>query len=279
MIQGILEIGERKISCSLPETARDWQLTDYVDFVICVKQILNSEGNTFELMAKAIQVVTNVNIHDILSADMGEDYEPSAGEITGVNQMFGYLKETALKYTGKQRNKKDFRVRFAGKTYYMPLPNVLALVLNKQPTDVTVYQAAECLEIIRLSTEMMKKKSEDHVAIGNLWFSQYIKMIALLLQDESQDYRSLTLDLRERVFKQKTLLFSGNKKEGKPSIDLETALDIDFFLQIILLELKKTHAIAGSLSLHLFGLAGVTQRLKLKATKPEKEKVRKRLSA
>lgn len=267
MIKGRIKIGSETIPCDLPQTTRDWSLSDFIDFKVIMNQIIDEDVNAFKGMAKAVSIVTKVDIEDILCSQLGEDYTPGKDEYEGLAAIFGYLKESALSQKGKMPKRDKFEVNYKGKTFYIPHVKAVTLSAGEVPGGISVFEAVECMEIIRLTTAKTKAEGDP---LGNIWFTQYIKMLAILLHESGTEFVP-DQAIRERQIAQQEVFFK--------DIDLETALDTDFFLLSILAPSEKTRTTVGSLNRAVFSLAAATlkpnvrlmKRLKHLAKQPLKE--------
>lgn len=242
MIRGRFKIGGEVIECALPENTKEWTLAKYIDFMVIARRIADGDDNIFLSMSKAVQIVTGVDINDIMLSQTGEDYIPGKNEYDGLAAIFGYLKESAMSRKGQMTTDENIRVQYNGKTFIMPQIKLIALASGLVPKGISVFEAVECLEIIRLTTDKTKKDGDPN---GDLWYSQYLKMLALLLHEEGAEF-VFDQTIRERQIA-KTEVFLKD-------IDLETALNVDFFLLSILTASGRMTAIAGSLNQAAFSL-------------------------
>lgn len=246
MVTGRFKIGGKSVECTLPEKTNEWTLAKYIDFMVIARRIADGDENIFLAMSNAVQVVTGVDINNIMLSQTGEDYTPGKNEYEGLAAIFGYLKDSAMSRKGRMITDQEIRVDYGGKTFIMPQIKLVALASGIVPKGISVFEAVECLEIIRLTTDKTKKDGDPN---GDLWYSQYLKMLALLLHEEGQEF-IFDQTIRERQIAQTEVFLK--------DIDLETALNVDFFLLTILTRSGRTTAIAGSLNRAAFSLTVAT---------------------
>jgi len=267
MVKGRFKIGnERSIVVDLPERAEEWTLAKFIDFKVILDEIVSGEENAFLLMSKAVEKVTGVSVNDILVSQLGEDFTPGKEEHEGLSAIFGFLKTSALSHKGVLRGGSEFSVTYKGKEFHIPHSKSVTLVSGEVPQrGLSVFEAVECLEIIRLTSDKIKKEGDPK---GNIWYSRYIKMLALLLEEKGDEFLT-DQALRERKIAQREIFFQ--------DIDLRTALDVDFFLLTLLIHSKQTHKIAGSLNQAVFEMTVQTLRHNAALMKSVKGYLKKRL--
>lgn len=262
MIQGQLKTESGEIICEidLPQDAGEIRLNQYIPFICHVRR-LNDEKqmeNTtvVQVMAEAIGEFCDVDLDEVFRAKMGDLYAEEETLYDTLRGIWGYLVKVLISFKGNLRVGQDFSFECEGEDFEIPFHQHVALISGNVMPGLNVQQSVECLEIIRLTEDSIKTKGDPK---GSLWYSQYLKMLAILTRKVGGETLPSNISMRQDFYQKRAKLFS--------RIDLQTALDVDFFLQITFERSGKTHPIGGSLILPLLGLGLMMSRWKGKRTK------------
>jgi len=247
---------------NLPERASEIRLNQYIDFIITFRRTMQDEGNAIEIMAQAVSDICGVDLNTILQAKIGDEYKYDHELFEGLNQIFGYLVQVIKSAGGELRRESNFTFEYKGETYELPLVKTVALVTGEVMPNVSVQQAVEAFEVIRLTNEAESKNGDEN---GSIAFSRYLNLLAVL-SNKPGEIMPAKPNERTRWIAERANHFT--------EIDCQTALDVDFFLITILAHFGKTRRIVGSLSLPLFGVGAVTQKWNLKPIKKQRSLAR-----
>lgn len=227
----------------LPESLSEMTLNQYVSF----NSIVEKEGNAIAVMAEAVQDFTGIDMPAIVQAQVGNVYETADAIDDTLRSLFGHISSTITRHKPRIYSEAEHRFEYKGETYAIPAIKTLPLGLGVVLPNISVIEAIEALELLRL-TDASQKERPDEAA--NIRFTSYLRMLAIIARKEGEEL-PVNDAQRERFITERVIHFQ--------EIDAATALDVDFFLLSTLQNLNAAHETAGSLIRQASALAVVTQ--------------------
>jgi hypothetical protein len=297
--------GEIIAEVPLPTSAAELPLVRYLSFLVEMRKFELEGANPMQIMAQAVAEISGVDVADVLRAKVGETWQEDKQLDGGVRSLYGWYVRVIASYRGEVRNPETFAFKYGGDAYHIPfaVSSEIAGGLPMLPA-IEAGEAVEAMETIRLVRQqiadmgdpkgerkrrigqlkeaivkqgdtdgvMMKeiKRLEAEAEIdgdpnGNLIFSQYLRLVAILARKEGEKLPASDGE-RERWIQDRAMKLQG--------IDTQTALDVDFFLIGLLTLSKRTHPVIGSLILPCFALGAATQSREQPKKKPTIERYR-----
>ena len=244
------ESGKVLTEFNLPEHIGEMSLNQYVSF----DTIASGEGNPVSIMAEAVQDFTGVNFQTIIAAQVGNIYEKTEALDDTLRSVYGYISRMIAGYKPRLRSETEHRFTYKGDEYTIPIIRATPLITGVVLPEISVIEAVEALELMRLSEVSVKERPNE---AANIRFTTYLKMLAILARRDGE-ILPVNDAQREQFLSQRLAHFQ--------DIDAQTALDVDFFLHSTLRNWNATHEIAGSFIRRLFALAVETQSWKGKPT-------------
>lgn len=242
--------GEILTEIRLPEHLHEMTLQQFVSF----DSAASGEGNPIAIMAEAVQDFTGVDMRTIVEAQVGNVYEKAEVLDDTLRTVFGYISRLVTGYQPKIYSEALHQFQYKGDTYQIPYIRTLPLGLGEVLPDISVVEAIEALELLRISENNTKERPAE---AANIRFTTYLKMLAILARKEGEEL-PINDAHREQFLTERLIHFQG--------IDAATALDVDFFLLSSLQRSNATHEIAGSFIRRASALAVETCDWKKKPT-------------
>lgn len=288
--------GEVIAKIPLPRSAADVSLVRYVSFLNEMKKFELEGANPIMIMAQAVSEFTGIELAELLTAKMGEQWSKDRDLDGGIRSLYGWVVNALSNYKGEARSAKDFGFEYKGESddeaQRFQMPYIVAAELaGGMPVlpEIETGEAIDAFETMRGFNQQIKEigdpKGERARRI------RQVKEAMVKQGDESGDMarelRRLEAEIEFEGDPNGNLRFAqylrliailcrkpgerlpandGDRErwiQGRmlyfQGIDCKTALDVDFFLSGLLMRSKQTHPVIGSLILPLFGLAAAMQ--------------------
>lgn len=201
----------------IPEHPREIKLSQYIDWVTALRDSREKEENEVITVIYAIKEFSGVDMDQLAKARFGDEQ----GVVTSgdVMPIYTAISNAILSFKPRLWTEDDNEVVVNGEIFLIPKTFRGALSGAISYSDLSTLEVVELLEFKKAS-EMEAKENEGKVSASQ-WYSDYLRLLAFLLKKEGE---SLPTNGNERdVFiKERMRMFK--------DIDLETALNCDFFL-------------------------------------------------
>ena len=265
MITARLKNAAGNVLCEirLPEHLHEMTLQQYVSF----DSVASGEGNPIAIMAEAVQDFTGVDMRTIIEAQVGDVYKRADALDESLRSVFGYISRLITAYEPKMYNQDLHEFQYKGDTYRIPYIRTMPLGLGEVLPDISVVEAIEALELLRISENNKKERPGEE---ANIRFTTYLKMLSILARKEGEEL-PVNDAHREQFLTERLIHFQ--------EIDAATALDVDFFLLSSLQRLNVTHEIAGFFIRRVSALAVETCGWKGRPTTVRRRTINKSLPA
>ncbi len=202
---------------NIPEHPSEIKLSQYIDWVTALRDYREKDENEVSTVIYAIKEFSGVDISEIAKARFGEE----GGSVTSgdVLPIYTAISQAILSFKPRLWSEDDNFIEYQGEQYCIPKTFKGALSGAISYSDLSTLEVIEMLEFKRAS-ELEAKENEGKVTASQ-WYSDYLRLIAFLLKKPGEDIpadgskRDIFIKERMRLFK---------------DIDLETALNCDFFL-------------------------------------------------
>ena len=255
--------GKSVIDIDFPEHPSEVKLKQFIEFEVAYESLnkwLDSLDETdwrkvevqLNYIKKIIEIISEFTGHEIIDKGLTiGDFEKHLGEMMYLKegeQLDLDLIESSLfslytniwrvfkKNKPRHRTEKDFVFEYKGKRWKMPLMLVDIISQKKIPQDLTTAELVEAAEVVRLWD--MHKKNDIQ---GSVRFTSILKLVAILARNVKGDTFPSTDSEIEKYISERTFHFQ--------NIDMETALDIQYFFLSSTKGLRKTGDFIGS-SIH-----------------------------
>lgn len=240
-----------------PATIAEMRLSQYIDFLVALRDFRKEGANEVAVMARAIAAFSGIDPVEIIQARIGVDYDAAAldNEPT-IFSLYNYLLRLIEVHKPRIRTIDEATFQYKGETFQIPA-SAKAAVMGISKKEMTVIEAVEAFEVKRRVSDAMK---QDGDPTGSFWFSEYLHLLAILARQPGEP---LPLDDDERT------TFINNRAAFFSDISLDVALDVDFFLTTGLLRVNLTPHLLGSISLQTL-LILAEHRRKIRAYKKPK---------
>jgi hypothetical protein len=245
-------------SFEVPATIREVKLSQYIDFLVAIREFRTEGANEAAVMARAVSAFVGCDPVELAAAKFGGEYEQVAVDnIESVSGLYAYLLH--LIGTHKPSVKQDAVAKFEykGEQYFLSGTS-LSSVSGIQLNALNVIEAVEAFEVKnRINNAVSQNGDPD----GSLWFTEYLQILAILARKEGEQ---LPLDDAER------LAFIEARSAHFLDIPVDIALDVDFFLLTGLLLLKITPRFIGSLTLPALQILQEVKKSPSQSAKPKR---------
>lgn len=224
----------------IPSSFRDVSLSQYISFSKEAALIREDGHNYIVQMAKAVGEFTGVDLHELLSANIGDMYGDTEGLDGSLRALYSYILKIVSEYKPQLMTPETAGFEYKGELFQIPV--ILQNTLGGLPVlpNISVLEAIECFEVQRISTANIDETGDEN---GSILFTYYLRMLAILCRKPGEMI-PVSESERERFFNERSKYFK--------EIPAGVAMDVDFFLSNTLLQLGKTHHAIGSLLLQNF---------------------------
>lgn len=287
MIKAQMKDPKGNVVCeiTLPATPSELPLANYVSFLTEAAKYGIPGQNLIRVMAKAVAEFSGQPIETILSAQLGDGWQDSDAPVEGIAAMYGWCMNVIGKWQGNFREYGNFEFQHKGQTFHIPTITTQAIGGASLP-DIDVNEAIEAFETVRMFSDRIQagatvrecvsvlqmvfdeKKRESYEKQlmtlipesksmdlkdfdvletilekhgdqdGNMSYSRYLMMMAIICRKPGEKLPEN--EKAKRAFiNERAILFQ--------DIDTQTALDVDFFLQITFKAYGMTLPVIGSL--------------------------------
>lgn len=225
-------------SFDVPATIQQVTLSQYIDFLVALREFRKDGANEAAVMARAVAVVVGCDPVELTVLKFGGDYDQIAlDNVESVSGLYAYLLHLIGSYKPKLKQDAVAQFEYKGERYFLSGTS-LSSVAGVQLNALNVIEAVEAFEVKNRINNAMSENGDPK---GELWFTEYLHILAILARKEGEQ---LPLDDAER------LAFISNRAAHFMDIPADIALDVDFFLLTGLLLSKVTPRFIGSLTLH-----------------------------
>lgn len=239
----------------IPSSFDEVPLNKYISFMKEASLIGEENVNPIVQMAKAVGEFTGIDLHDILSANIGEMYG-EADELDGsLRTLYGYILKMVADYKPKLMTPDTAGFVYKGEQFTIPV--ILQNTLGGLPIlpNISVLESIECFEIQRITSNMIDETGDEN---GSQLFTFYLRMLSILCRKPGE-FLPIGESDREKFFNDRSIYFK--------EITAAIALDVDFFLSNILQPSAMTNHVIGSLTLQSFDTGAVILKRKWKRGK------------
>lgn len=216
----------------LPETSKEVMFRQFVNMTMAMSEIPNDDKHSLT-PEQYIRILVNVlgeffekprevfNELDISGMNPDQAIEMESDLVLMINYLIG-----VSSYEPKLRDKDSYRFDYQGETFEIPYYRASAYVkgLTNRP-DIKVGEITEVLEMNRIKAELV---AQDKT--GSEWFTLVIHKVATLARKPGEELPEDPAELRT-LLAERTHFFQ--------DIDLETALDMAFFLRSTIAKSRK----------------------------------------
>lgn len=229
--------GQPFASFEAPATIREVTLSQYIDFLVAIRDFRNEGVNEAAVMARAVAAFVGCDPVELAAAKFGGDYEQVAlDNVESVSGLYAYLLHLIGTHKPTVTQDSVAKFEYKGEQYFLS-GTALSSVSGIQLNALSVIEAVEAFEVKNRINNAM---SADGDPKGELWFTEYLHILAILARKEGEQ---LPLDDAERIS------FISDRAAHFMDIPADIALDVDFFLLTGLLLSKITPRFIGSLTL------------------------------
>lgn len=240
--------GEVVFEHPFPSNSRECRLDQAIQFWVAERDS-KKDNDAFPLtMVKAIAAFCDKDYHDLLNVKLGESSGPlDSGAVAPIYKL---IVDNILKHQQRLYSKGE-ALTYKGQTFMLPH------LLLRENGDAIEYSDLSVLEVVELEEILKAAKGnpdEEGFVTAEQWYSDYLNLLAVLLRPPGS---LLPADGTER------LNYINEQRKFWMDVDLETALNIDFFLTSSENGLREVAGPTGSLTSALLSLwaESVTQNL------------------
>lgn len=249
----------------IPERPNEIRLSQYIDWVTALRDSREKDENEVSTVIHAIREFSGVDISEIARARFGDEN----GTVTSgdVMPIYTAISQAILSFKPRLWEEGDNYIEYQGEQYCVPKTFKGALSGAISYSDLSTLEVIEILEFKRASE--LEAKANDGKVTASQWYSDYLRLLAFLLKKPGEDIPADGAQ-RDTFIKERMRLFK--------DIDLETALNCDFFLTSTLGGSAPPNGPIGSLMSGVLNLGMETGRLNLMSIVPKPQRKSRRSS-
>lgn len=150
----------------------------------------------------------------------GVDMSAVESGTESLSRIINMIMHAMATYTYNLPSNKIYKFEHKGEIYCIPATNATALTNIDLPTDLTVSEAVECLEVKRMA-RVLHSSSHTQQVKDNARFTEIIRTVAILSRKEGEKFPREQVEIN-RFIKERTGLFQ--------DIPMKIGYDIYFFL-------------------------------------------------
>lgn len=246
----LISEGREIAAIPLYESLYDVPLSLAIDFLKArepfdnIEAVERGEVNAARVMVKAVGAFFGVELDQMVGVDVID-----AGEVAdGIESLYAWIIDLLGTFTGRMRTPEDCTFEYKGEKYMLPVLSIRAMTgLPGVPANLQAGEMIEAYEIKRLAQNRIGEGDPE----GAYLYTYYLQLLAVLARKEGEKLPHSDSECADFI-ERRTVHFQ--------EIDAGTALDVDFFLAMLMQPSDKTRTSVGCLSNQVFTLVHATRK-------------------
>ena len=245
----LLAAGREVAAIPLYKSLYDVPLSRCIDFLKAREPFDNKaamergEVNEARVMAKAVGAFFGLELEQMIGVDA-----IYAGDVAdGIESLYSWIVGLLGTFAGRMRTPEDCTFEYKGDRYTIPVLSIRAMTgLPCVPANLQVGEMIEAYEIKRLAEARTSEGDPD----GTYLYTYYLQLLAVLARKDGEQLPYSDSECADFI-ERRTVHFQ--------EIDAGTALDVDFFLAMLMQPSEVTRTAVGCLINRVLDLVHATQ--------------------